>query len=292
MEADEKQKRLFSNAKKSSSKTSKSGGGEYARGIDFKGVTAVVNFDFPLTVASYTHRIGRTARGGASGTALSFVADDDRKALSVLEEIQLSQPQRDGQMQPQRLPLDISELENMRYRVADVRRAVTRVAVREARLKELKQELINSEKLQAHFEDNPEELSALQHDAFLQPKRVQPHMAHVPDYLLPTPLRGSNTGIGAGKRKVSKMERQQRAKQRYEAKRKRIDPLQGIAVSREQLADVQVVAKRKKRKRQGEDLNAVRPVHDAGVSTSGRRKWKERHGKTGRRNKKGKGKHR
>ena len=45
-----------------------------SRGIDFKGVAFVVNFDFPATSAAYTHRIGRTARGGATGTALSFVS--------------------------------------------------------------------------------------------------------------------------------------------------------------------------------------------------------------------------
>jgi ATP-dependent RNA helicase DDX56/DBP9 len=44
------------------------------RGIDFQGVAFVVNFDFPMSSAAYTHRIGRTARGGASGTALSFIA--------------------------------------------------------------------------------------------------------------------------------------------------------------------------------------------------------------------------
>jgi ATP-dependent RNA helicase DDX56/DBP9 len=45
-----------------------------SRGIDFKGVAFVINFDFPTTAAAYTHRIGRTARGGATGTALSFVS--------------------------------------------------------------------------------------------------------------------------------------------------------------------------------------------------------------------------
>lgn len=36
-------------------------------------VRTVVNFDFPLTVNSYVHRVGRTARGGAVGYALSLV---------------------------------------------------------------------------------------------------------------------------------------------------------------------------------------------------------------------------
>jgi ATP-dependent RNA helicase DDX56/DBP9 len=44
-----------------------------SRGIDFQGVNFVLNFDFPTTPAAYTHRVGRTARGIATGTALSFV---------------------------------------------------------------------------------------------------------------------------------------------------------------------------------------------------------------------------
>ncbi|HBM13551.1 MAG TPA: DEAD/DEAH box helicase, partial [Rhodospirillaceae bacterium] len=42
-----------------------------ARGIDVEGVTHVINFDLPVDAESYVHRIGRTARAGASGIALS-----------------------------------------------------------------------------------------------------------------------------------------------------------------------------------------------------------------------------
>ncbi|EEY22786.1 ATP-dependent RNA helicase DBP9 [Verticillium alfalfae VaMs.102] len=44
-----------------------------SRGIDFKNVAAVINFDLPTSAKSYTHRIGRTARAGQRGMALSFV---------------------------------------------------------------------------------------------------------------------------------------------------------------------------------------------------------------------------
>eukprot|EP01033_Poteriospumella_lacustris_P000910 gene911-653_t len=47
-----------------------------SRGIDFANVSFVVNFDFPVTSAAYIHRIGRTARGMQTGTALSFVMSD------------------------------------------------------------------------------------------------------------------------------------------------------------------------------------------------------------------------
>ena len=48
-----------------------------ARGIDFKGVNLVVNYDFPQTTVSYIHRIGRTGRGGRSGEAVTFFTNDD-----------------------------------------------------------------------------------------------------------------------------------------------------------------------------------------------------------------------
>lgn len=71
-------------------------------------------------------------------------------------------------------------------RVEDVKRAVTRVAVKEARLAEIKQELLNSERLQQHFQQNPHEFQVLRHDKGLLPShRVHEHLKHVPDYLLP-----------------------------------------------------------------------------------------------------------
>lgn len=51
------------------------------RGIDFKGVNVVINYDCPPTSVSYIHRIGRTGRAGRSGKAVTFIADSDRKAL-------------------------------------------------------------------------------------------------------------------------------------------------------------------------------------------------------------------
>jgi len=38
-----------------------------ARGMDFKGINLVINYDFPQTVQSYIHRIGRTGRAGKPG---------------------------------------------------------------------------------------------------------------------------------------------------------------------------------------------------------------------------------
>ncbi|XP_034174993.1 DExD-box helicase 52 [Osmia lignaria lignaria] len=52
-----------------------------ARGIDFKGVNLVINYDFPPSVISYVHRIGRTGRAGHRGKAITFFTKQDTTNL-------------------------------------------------------------------------------------------------------------------------------------------------------------------------------------------------------------------
>ena len=52
-----------------------------ARGIDFQGVNLVINYDFPQTVQSYIHRIGRTGRAGKQGRAITYFTKDDAPYL-------------------------------------------------------------------------------------------------------------------------------------------------------------------------------------------------------------------
>jgi len=58
-----------------------------ARGIDIPGVEVVVNYELPEVPEAYVHRIGRTARAGASGLAVSFVAGDEVKRLRAVERL-------------------------------------------------------------------------------------------------------------------------------------------------------------------------------------------------------------
>ena len=58
-----------------------------ARGIDVDGVSHVINYDLPNVPESYVHRIGRTARAGATGLAISFCNDEERAYLRDIEKL-------------------------------------------------------------------------------------------------------------------------------------------------------------------------------------------------------------
>jgi ATP-dependent RNA helicase RhlE len=67
-----------------------------ARGIDVEGISHVVNFDLPNIPESYVHRIGRTARAGADGVAISFCDGEERAYLRDIEKlIRISIPSTD-----------------------------------------------------------------------------------------------------------------------------------------------------------------------------------------------------
>ncbi|MCJ1310572.1 ATP-dependent DNA/RNA helicase [Agyrium rufum] len=185
-----------------------------SRGIDFQAVTAVLNFDLPLSSTSYLHRIGRTARAGRSGLALSFVVPKNlyrsHKPTSivsaehdedVLTKITSDQASKGKELKPYHF--DMAQVSAFKYRVNDALRAVTGVAVREARTRELRNELLKSEKLKRYFEENPDDLRHLRHDGELRAARTQAHLKHVPDYLLPrsgkesmVKAEGQHSGIG------------------------------------------------------------------------------------------------
>lgn len=58
-----------------------------ARGLDIKGISHVVNFDMPMQAEDYVHRIGRTGRGGATGTAVSLIGPKDWGLLQGVEKL-------------------------------------------------------------------------------------------------------------------------------------------------------------------------------------------------------------
>ncbi|RZK46079.1 MAG: ATP-dependent helicase, partial [Pedobacter sp.] len=58
-----------------------------ARGIDVDNLTHVINFDLPNIPETYVHRIGRTGRAGASGTAISFCDSEEREFLKDINKL-------------------------------------------------------------------------------------------------------------------------------------------------------------------------------------------------------------
>lgn len=192
-------KKASKKSKQNQRKSKNSSGGEYgvSRGVDFLNVSCVINFDLPPTVDSYIHRVGRTARGGASGTSLSFVVPSSEVGRSkyltcpstyadekVFKRISRSTSAIGGTLQEWNY--DASSVEGFRYRVGDTLKSITTALIREARIKELKTEILTSTKLQSHFEDHPDDLSYLQHDkALLNSRAQQGHLKHVPHYLVP-----------------------------------------------------------------------------------------------------------
>ncbi|KAJ6658713.1 hypothetical protein lerEdw1_019873 [Lerista edwardsae] len=168
-----------------------------SRGVDFQNVSAVINFDLPPSAESYIHRAGRTARADNPGTALTFVLHSEREQLAAVETA-LTGESDESPLRPYQFRME--EIEGLRYRCQvpglalgapewDAMRSVTKQAIKEARLREIKEELLTSEKLKTYFEDNPRDRDLLRHDQPLHPAIVKPHLRNVPEYLVPPTLR-------------------------------------------------------------------------------------------------------
>lgn len=160
-----------------------------SRGLDFRSVSNVINFDFPPDVDSYIHRVGRTARNTNQGTALSFVKI---KETPLMEDVKAFIAEKFGTeassvFKPYQFKME--EIESFRYRANDALRSVTSIAIREARLKEIKHELLQSQRLKTYFEDNPRDYQILRHDRALHTIKVQSHLKDVPEYIVPPTLR-------------------------------------------------------------------------------------------------------
>lgn len=124
----------------------------------------MINFDLPFSSRSYTHRVGRTARAGRTGTSLSFVVPRELWGKKKTNDISLETAKRDESVwtridrdqktkggEVKEYKFDMKQVEGFRYRMEDGLRAVTKAAVREARIKEIKNEVVNSEKLKVRI---------------------------------------------------------------------------------------------------------------------------------------------
>lgn len=201
-----------------------------ARGVDFKRVDVVLNFDLGPTPASYVHRAGRTARNGQVGTVVSLISEnEDWLVLGQLNrerrqrwlelngrpaKVKKSVDGEDGDKGQEEeveseededcdkwiippFTFDFAQIEGFRYRTQDALRAVTKSAIHEARMKDLRRELLTNQRLREHFSARPLDIQAIvgsQTEAsltegsrtanLLPQSKIKSHLKHVPAYLL------------------------------------------------------------------------------------------------------------
>ncbi|KAG6469207.1 DEAD-box ATP-dependent RNA helicase 16-like [Zingiber officinale] len=183
-EQKDKENRILSKKSKKQIKNKVDGEFGVVRGIDFKNVFTVVNFDMPETAAGYIHRIGRTGRAFNTGVSVSLVSPGEDE---IIEEIKSMMGYDNQEQSDSIIPFPLltkSAVESLRYRAEDVAKIVTKIAVRESRAQEIRNEIINSDKLKAHFDHNPKDLELLKHDKLLSKKAPPSHLREVPEYLV------------------------------------------------------------------------------------------------------------
>ncbi|CAD7963663.1 unnamed protein product [Amoebophrya sp. A25] len=161
------------------------------RGLDFKDVGTVLNVDAPRTLRSYVHRVGRTARGGQDGTALTLIEEESNSQIKMMHTLAQNTHKLFGPLSTgvQKLPFEVASIEQLRYRVRDVERSVTKKAVNAMRLRELQSEAVNSQRLKKYFDENPQDLRALRKSQReLKHKSKKSHLRYLPEYLVPRSL--------------------------------------------------------------------------------------------------------
>ncbi|WP_419545679.1 DEAD/DEAH box helicase [Odoribacter laneus] len=89
-----------------------------ARGIDIQDVSHVVNFDIPALPEEYVHRIGRTARAGKEGVAISLVSPKEEERIEMIE--QLIGQKIDLQALPERLEISDVLLDEEKIQTANI----------------------------------------------------------------------------------------------------------------------------------------------------------------------------
>ncbi|KAF4671401.1 putative ATP-dependent RNA helicase ddx56 [Perkinsus olseni] len=247
------------------------------RGLDFVDVKAVLNADMPETAREYVHRVGRTARGGANGTALTLV-DDFEQWQEVLAEIE------EAGVEIEALPLDIAELASLKYRVEDVSHSITKKAVAVLRQSELMREVLHSDKMKQQLQENTEDAKALrkslrQNNAKVAGSTIKKNLKDLPEYLVPQSFLNSLDADGDESNPV-KLAALGKGSSAEEKKGKGVkrkmssDPLKTFESARKRLLTGSMRDRmlRKEPSNVGVNVESLAPI-------SGRKLWKIRHRK-------------
>ncbi|KAI8020649.1 DEAD-box ATP-dependent RNA helicase 16 [Camellia lanceoleosa] len=150
------------------------------RGIDFKNVHTVINFDMPQSGAGYIHRIRRTGRAYNTGASVSLVSPEEMEIFEEIKSALGEDETRDSNFIAPFPLLTKNAVESLRYRAEERdKNCCERITGPGS-----ESEILNSEKLKAHFQDNPRDLDLLKHDKVLSKKAPAPHLRDVPEYLL------------------------------------------------------------------------------------------------------------
>ncbi|GCA62624.1 hypothetical protein KIPB_004717, partial [Kipferlia bialata] len=161
--------------------------GNSSRGLDIAGLDCVLNFDLPSSATQYVHRVGRTSRGlGPKGIAISFQLPGSEGMVAEIEDMQR---ERYGTAQITPFSFRTDLISQFKYRVEDVSGAITKRRVTEYRAAEIKNDLIQAEKLKDYFAAHPTErkvlLGALSNPVLERQRFLSQHLTRVPQYLIP-----------------------------------------------------------------------------------------------------------
>lgn len=156
------------------------------RGVDYREVASVFNFDCPSSVRSYIHHIGRTARGGASGVSITIVNGNIPNEMEVLDEL-LSDKNR----KINKLKITSEEVACFRYRIEDCMRILTKSNIQKHKLQEIQGLILNNTRLlkSGYFNKHPGDKNVLKsyHKHITNTLNIsssgREHIKNIPGYL-------------------------------------------------------------------------------------------------------------
>jgi ATP-dependent RNA helicase RhlE len=151
-----------------------------ARGIDIPGVSHVVNFDLPNVPEQYVHRIGRTARAGATGIAIAFCSAEERSYLRDIE--RLTRQKIDAMPLPDGFSASIEALKRLKPEPRRQQQAPVRSSTKADRRAEGQRRQNRNDREQRHSH------------------RAEGHPAHRPDQSRPKRPFGGRRGRSASRR--------------------------------------------------------------------------------------------